>query len=565
MGEAILSDSFDKTRFLELLHKAYDGDLTEPEKQQINDEIKTRDQAVAAYLRFYADIAIIKMQSTPALPVQRPDDASKYNVILEEFAEYEKQAPGIEVPHQEPPRELIQKVVYPPRERLSFSKFQIFTFAACAATILFVVVFAKFAPSRPSTVETVMLADHINVEWGGSMPAPQIGNRLWTNDKMVDLKRGIIKLQYDDGVDVLIEGPASFEIERSGIFLEYGRLYGRVSEKGLGFRVETPTSQFIDQGTEFGIQAVMDGTSELHVIKGKVQFFAGSKGYFKTSEMIDENHAVQYDVRNNRVNKVAIQKTAFVRDINSNSGVVWRGQSSIDLTSILAGYDGFQPIGALRGLNLETGAFVSSVQKNNRQTKMKYTLVDQSPYIDGVFIPDGEKGPIQVTSAGHTLICPDTSGMATHDIAVFRGGPGNVKTIKPVILNGQQMGQTSEPIVLLHSNAGITFDLEEFRTCMPGVELGSFQAWGGLSEIVQNGGGIIDFWVLVDGQTRFERKSLRVGDGILSFTIDLNAQDRFLTLIVTDAAQDSPDIQGAYSDDFFYLVRPVLNLAAAGN
>ena len=60
-----------------------------------------------------------------------------------------------------------------------------------------------------------------------------------------------VKIQYDNGVDILIEGAAAFELERSGIYLEYGRLFSRVTKLGTGFRVDTPISQFADMETEF--------------------------------------------------------------------------------------------------------------------------------------------------------------------------------------------------------------------------------------------------------------------------------------------------------------------------
>jgi len=123
-----------------------------------------------------------------------------------------------------------------------------------------------------------------------------------------------------------VEGPAVFDMERSGVFLEYGRLYSVVSETGTGFTVETPTSQFVDLGTEFGVQADINGSSELHVTKGRVQFFAGSKSKSRTSRMITENLAVRFNALSGLIKDVPIRKTAFVRKIDSASHSVWKGQ-----------------------------------------------------------------------------------------------------------------------------------------------------------------------------------------------------------------------------------------------
>ena len=67
-----------------------------------------------------------------------------------DIAEYEKKAPGLEIPKEKPRRELIQKVVYPPREKRRVSKFSIFSLAMNVAAILFFVLFIKFAPDKQS-------------------------------------------------------------------------------------------------------------------------------------------------------------------------------------------------------------------------------------------------------------------------------------------------------------------------------------------------------------------------------------------------------------------------------
>jgi hypothetical protein len=104
------------------------------------------------------------------------------------------------------------------------------------------------------------------------------------------------------------------------------------------------------------------------------------------------------------------------------------------------------------------------------------------------------------------------------------------------------------------------------RQSLPELELGSIEALGGVTEAVrEKKGGIVDFFVLIDGQVRFEKKSLKATDGTISLRIDLNIEDRFLTFVVSDAAQEGRDISEEHASDFFYLVCPQLNLKNVSN
>jgi hypothetical protein len=160
-----------------------------------------------------------------------------------------------------------------PEEKMT--KFQKITFAACAAMLLFLV-YLRYAPPMPYSMEVATLVDQMDVQWGVSGVRFEDGRRLSANDHTFDLKKGFLSIAYDQGVEVVVEGPAMFTIERSGVFLDYGRIYSRVSETGTGFTVNTPTSRFVDMGTEFGVQANIDGSCELHVTRGRVQLFAGA-------------------------------------------------------------------------------------------------------------------------------------------------------------------------------------------------------------------------------------------------------------------------------------------------
>ncbi len=122
---------------------------------------------------------------------------------------------------------------------------------------------------------------------------------------------------------------------------------------------------------------------------------------------------------------------------------------------------------------------------------------------------------------------------------------------------------------MIHSDAGITFDLQAIRQSLPGFDLTYFKAFGGLSEALDKAVDFpdVDFWVLVDGQIRYEKQALKLKDGEISLKVEFRPQDRFLTLIVTDGSRpmEAPRGYAEWNNDFFYLVDPELSLTETLN
>jgi len=244
--------------------------------------------------------------------------------LLTALAEYEKTAPVVEIPKEEIEEE--SEPVIRPLKKKPLSKLQIAAIVTSAAAMLLFALFIKFVPEPLPSVEVATLVDQMNVQWSESSLEPEVGSRLWTNEGSLELEKGIVSIKYDKSAKIIVEGPALFKIERSGVYLEHGYVYSNVSETSLGFTVETPTSRFVDMGTEFGVLAEVDGSSEVHVTKGKVQLFAGLKGKSRTSRIVTEDMAVRFSAASGLVKNIPIRRTAFVRKIDSASNSVWKGQ-----------------------------------------------------------------------------------------------------------------------------------------------------------------------------------------------------------------------------------------------
>ena len=111
----------------------------------------------------------------------------------------------------------------------------------------------------------------------------------------------------------------------------------------------------------------------------------------------------------------------------------------------------------------------------------------------------------------------------------------NIRSDNMMQLGGVSYGTEKMPAFYLHSNIGITFDLEMIRSSLPHTDITLFTAKCGIRDIVASSAGaaIADFWVLVDGIERFSLKDLQPGDAH-DISIELKEQDRFLTLLTTD-------------------------------
>jgi NPCBM/NEW2 domain len=157
-------------------------------------------------------------------------------------------------------------------------------------------------------------------------------------------------------------------------------------------------------------------------------------------------------------------------------------------------------------------------------------------FIDGVFIPDGGDGPIVVSSNGHTFHdCPDTNSKFCWDI--FNGNATNLDERYRGLLDGRKYGTSTHPAITIHSNAGITFDLDKIRASLGGNQLAAFTTSCGLGDhpVVDNRiRHRADFWVLIDGQKRFEWKGVTHQNEVRQVLVKLTEQNKFLTLIVTD-------------------------------
>ncbi|PHS04870.1 MAG: hypothetical protein COA78_15960 [Blastopirellula sp.] len=132
-------------------------------------------------------------------------------------------------------------------------------------------------PISPSTIEdsrddgVAVLTHAVDVEWSGKNK-PQAGSIL--SPGTLNLSGGLIQIEFYNGVQLIVEGPADLEIVSvASVICHEGKLRSLVPQNARGFSVLTPKFDLVDLGTEFAVYVASDGRSDVHVFEGEVELY----------------------------------------------------------------------------------------------------------------------------------------------------------------------------------------------------------------------------------------------------------------------------------------------------
>ncbi|MCC9655356.1 FecR domain-containing protein [Rhodopirellula halodulae] len=143
------------------------------------------------------------------------------------------------------------------------------------------------------------------------------GDRLGV--ETLRLRSGIVHLEFDSGVEVILEGPASYDIQTMDeTRLAYGLLTATVPPGAEGFRVDTPSAQVIDLGTAFGIELDRDGLSKVSVFDGEVEVVPEGQ---TTKRLLIEGESIELQ-SDGSMNDIAFEPRRFERLWPMVSGIV---------------------------------------------------------------------------------------------------------------------------------------------------------------------------------------------------------------------------------------------------
>lgn len=87
----------------------------------------------------------------------------------------------------------------------------------------------------------------------------------------IDLAAGLLEIAMSSGVTIVMEGPGELELQSPmRVFLSAGDVVVRVPESAIGFRLDTPTAELVDLGTEFAVKAGGGLNTDVQVYAGAV-------------------------------------------------------------------------------------------------------------------------------------------------------------------------------------------------------------------------------------------------------------------------------------------------------
>ncbi len=539
-----------------LIMRSLENSLTPEEIREFQEMIASDPEARQYYIDYMMVHGGILQISSDIAMETNISDRSTYQQALSALAEDEKNAPAIELPKEEPERILIQKVVRPKTVH-KVNKLSLATAIVSVAALFLMIAYVQLMPPRAFPVAT--LIDSSQAEWADSLNPTMVGSQLFNYREPMRLLKGVVKIQFDYGAEVILEGPAEIVLKSpEQMLMNYGKLYTHAPQQAAGFTVDTPGSKVIDIGTEFGIKVDIDGNTDVHMYKGKASLVPGPQGEKKESQELVAGHAKAV-TPSGQVRTIALAKQVFVRKFDSSVGLLWRGES-LDLADIVGGGNGLGSGIINNGINVITGGRCSGIQTLDLMGGPEHFVTAmESKLIDGVFVVNNRAGQVPVDSTGH-LFAPGYLTEGRYWGYIMNGAfhNGNKVPRHTLMLDGRPCGTKEDPTIGIHPNLGITFDLGEIRKRYPGITIDAFTALAGISETVQQHrsehDGNVDAWVLLDGEVEFSQR-MNWRDGSCEIDISIQSENRFLTLIMTDAG-DNDNI----SYDWAMFVRPTLKL-----
>jgi hypothetical protein len=160
-----------------------------------------------------------------------------------------------------------------------------------------------------------------NCRWRDPQHSVAYGETIYAGER-IELAEGLAEIEFSDGATVLLEGPATFEVNAADrVALVNGRLAAVVPRQARGFRVHTSALDVFDVGTEFGLIAQESGSSEVHVFNGivKADILDGNGKPLQRLEL-NAAEAARINALSTTVVEFPADDAQFIRNIMPSSG-----------------------------------------------------------------------------------------------------------------------------------------------------------------------------------------------------------------------------------------------------
>lgn len=222
--------------FFVLLERAIEGELSLQEAGELDELVKTSDEARRAYVRYTHMHATLHWRGVSV------DSETNRQLVLAD----------------------------PPTSIAAPARWLVPTLTVITALSLLIAAITAGGRQQSGAPIVATLVSSAACTWGeGSLPT-KTGASLTAG--IVHLKSGLAKIRFSSGAEVSLEAPAELEIiDEMRCVLHEGALVAHVPERAVGFRVDTLTAELIDQGTDFGVIVNRDRhTTDVNVFDGMV-------------------------------------------------------------------------------------------------------------------------------------------------------------------------------------------------------------------------------------------------------------------------------------------------------
>ena len=189
---------------------------------------------------------------------------------------------------------------------LKFPSFRVWAAVAAVVAMVFALVML-----RPPAEALAVLANTTDARWGQGQ---EFREKETLGVGMLHLDSGVIRLDFETGVRVTLEGPAQLELlTPTAVRLHYGDLAASVPPAGIGFQVLTDKVDVTDLGTTFGVSVAQDGSTDVEVFEGKVEIAPppGDVEGAVQREIIHEGDAVNVPAGTAKAERRPIQSRSF--------------------------------------------------------------------------------------------------------------------------------------------------------------------------------------------------------------------------------------------------------------
>lgn len=172
-------------------------------------------------------------------------------------------------------------------------------------------------PTRPADARVATLGRLSGCEWAEGSPQLEIGGGVAVGETL-QLTKGLASFVFESGAEIIVEGPAKLRADGPQLCaLMFGSIAANVPPEATGFTVRGPASEVIDLGTQFGFSVSRDGSSEVHVFKGRVvtqSLDVNGKG---TGDrlVLEQNEAVLFPHTVEEARRLAADEAKFVRTV----------------------------------------------------------------------------------------------------------------------------------------------------------------------------------------------------------------------------------------------------------